>query len=62
MADLQLSLTSAERDYLVNLLERVHKEKLVEEHRTRTPSYREDIERQEKLILGVLSKLGASAS
>ena len=61
MAELELSLTSAERDYLVNLLERVRKETLVEEHRTRTPSYREDIERQEKLIESVLSKLRTTA-
>ena len=58
MAEMQLNLTGEERDYLVGLLERVRKDTLVEEHRTRTPSYREDIDRQEKLITGLLSKLG----
>ena len=58
MAELQLALTAEEREYLVGLLENVLKEKRVEEHRTRTPTYREDVLRQENLIVAVLSKLG----
>ena len=57
MGELQLTLTAEEREYLVNLLETVLKDTRVEEHRTRTPSYREFVLRQEELINQVLSKL-----
>ncbi|MCI0377233.1 MAG: hypothetical protein L0215_06495 [Gemmataceae bacterium] len=62
MTELQLSLTGEERAYLTNLLETVLKEARVEEHRTRTPSYRELILRDEKLIQSLLSKLGKPAA
>jgi hypothetical protein len=42
----------------VGLLENTLKETRVEEHRTRTPSYREHILRQEDLIVSLLRKLG----
>jgi hypothetical protein len=58
MAELQLTLTDEERAYLVGLLENTLKETRVEEHRTRTPSYREHILRQEDLIVSLLRKLG----
>ena len=58
MADVQLSLTADERKYLVELLGKVLKDAQVEEHRTRTPSYREIVMRDEKLIASLLSKLG----
>jgi hypothetical protein len=57
MAELQLPLTTEERDYLVDLLEMVLKDTRVEEHRTRTPSYREHVIHKEELILSVLGKL-----
>ncbi len=57
MADLQLTITAAEREYLVDLLERVLKDASVEEHRTRTPSYRQHILQQEILIRNLLEKL-----
>lgn len=57
MAELQLTLTAEERTYLVGLLEQVLKEVQVEEHRTRTPSFREYINHQEELIRQVLGKL-----
>jgi len=53
----QLTLTDAERQFLVQLLENVLSQKYVEEHRTRTPSYREDILRQEATIEQILKKL-----
>jgi hypothetical protein len=58
MNELQLSLTAQERDYLAGLLEEMVKETRVEEHRTRTPSYREHIVHQKELIVGLLRKLG----
>jgi hypothetical protein len=57
MAELQLAVTTEERDYLVDLLETVLKETRVEEHRTRTPSYREHVVHREELILALLGKL-----
>jgi hypothetical protein len=57
MAELQLAISTEERDYLVDLLETVLKETRVEEHRTRTPSYREHVLHREELILSLLNKL-----
>ena len=62
MAESHLTLTAEERDYLVVLLEGVLKDKRVEEHRTRAPSYREVILNQERLIASVLEKLGQLVS
>jgi hypothetical protein len=58
MAESQLTLTTEERDYLVALLQTSLNERRVEEHRTRTPNYREHVLREESLIAGVLAKLG----
>ena len=57
MTELQVTLTAEEREYLVNHLEEVLKETRVEEHRTRTPSYRTHVLRQEDVIVGLLNKL-----
>ena len=61
MADTQLTLTAEEREYLVSLLENVLKETRVEEHRTRTPSFREHVLHREELIASLLGKLGKPA-
>ena len=58
MAEQQLILTMEERECLAHLLETALKDARVEEHRTRTPSFREHVLRQETLITSVLSKLG----
>jgi hypothetical protein len=58
MADTPLTLTADERTFLVQLLETAIKNHRVEEHRTRTPSYREQILQEEKLLEQLLSKLG----
>jgi len=58
MTDTQLTLTADERAYLVDLLDNILKETRVEEHRTRTPSYRERVIHQEDLIASLLKKLG----
>jgi hypothetical protein len=60
MTELQLTVTAEERRCLVGLLERILKETLVEEHRTRTPTYRENVLKQEQLMQGLLNKLGQS--
>jgi hypothetical protein len=58
VAEFQLTLTDAQRDYLTGLLETALKTTRVEEHRTRAPTYREHIEKQEELIVDLLTKLG----
>jgi hypothetical protein len=58
MAESSLMLSGEERDYLVKVLETMLRDTRVEEHRTRTPSYREFVLNQESLIEGLLSKLG----
>jgi hypothetical protein len=58
MTELQLKLTEEERAYLTGLLEMVLKDTRVEEHRTRTPSYRADIVHREDVITALLGKLG----
>ena len=58
MAESQLVLTTEEREFLVGLLESSLNRKLVEEHRTRAPTYREHIVREEEIITGLLGKLG----
>ena len=57
MAEQTLTLTADESKYLVDLLERTLKETQVEEHRTRTPSYREHILHREELAQAILKKL-----
>jgi hypothetical protein len=55
--DSQLLVTAEEREFLVELLKDVVKEARVEEHRTRSPSYREHISRREDVLSNVLQKL-----
>jgi hypothetical protein len=57
MSDLSVKLTMDERDFLVGLLQRTQKNALVEEHRTRTPTYREQVLHKEELITTLLKKL-----
>ena len=61
MSNLQLTFSADEREYLVDLLESVLKDKRVEEHRTRAPSFREHLLRQEELIVALLAKLRPSS-
>jgi hypothetical protein len=62
MNEFQLSLAAGEREYLVSLLQTALKETRIEEHRTRTPSYREYVVQNEDLLEGLLNKLGRPAS
>jgi hypothetical protein len=61
MADTQLALTAEERSFLVDLLETTMKQTRVEEHRTRAPTYRENILKQEQVMTSLLNKLGRPA-
>ncbi|MFO0968676.1 MAG: hypothetical protein U0793_24225 [Gemmataceae bacterium] len=58
MNEQPVNLNSDERRYLRELLEATLKETRVEEHRTKTPSYREHIVHDRQVIQGLLAKLG----
>jgi len=58
MSELQVTLTSSQQEYLVETLETALKNTRVEEHRTRTPTYREHVEQKETIIVDLLTKLG----
>ena len=57
MNQFQLLLNAEEKEILVTLLEREISQRLIEEHRTRTPSFREHIQHDELVLQGVLAKL-----
>jgi hypothetical protein len=61
MPDVTLALSAEERQFLTGLLQTVLKDTRIEEHRTRTLSYREHVLHKEELIKSVLSKLGEPA-
>jgi hypothetical protein len=58
MAECQIAMTAEEREYLVRVLEAALKNHRIEEHRTRAPTYREQILQEEKLLEQLLIKLG----
>jgi hypothetical protein len=58
MADTTLTLTADECDTLVRLLEETLKATRIEEHRTRVPSARQVILKQEDIVASILRKLG----
>jgi predicted acetyltransferase len=58
IAELQVTLAVEETEFLATLLEHELKEKRIEEHRTRVPSYREYVLHDEEQIVGLLKKLG----
>lgn len=62
MSESELVLTSEERECLVKVLQSSLTELRREEHRTRTPLFREHVLRQEQLLLSILSKLGVSGT
>jgi hypothetical protein len=62
MNESHLNLTTEERTFLVALLERTLQTTRVEEHRTRAPTYREYVVRDEELMASVLNKLGKPAA
>jgi len=58
MAESTLTLSTAESEYLVRLLNETLKTTRLEEHRTRAPSYREHVLQNENVIISLLTKLG----
>ena len=61
MPESSLTLSADESTFLVDLLQTVLKDTRIEEHRTRTPNYREHVLHKEDLIKSVLTKLGHPA-
>jgi hypothetical protein len=57
MNEFQIVLSAEEKEVLAKLLEHEISQRLVEEHRTRSPSYREYIQHDESVLQGVLTKL-----
>lgn len=62
MAESSVTLNDDERKFLVELLEVCLKDTQVEEHRTRTISYRDHILHRGNLIANLLQKLGKAAA
>jgi hypothetical protein len=62
MGDVQLNLTVAECDFLTELLQSTLKDLRIEEHRTRTPTFREQLLQREDVIKALLTKLGKPAA
>ena len=62
MEESQITLSEEERACLVEVLQSALKNRRVEEHRTRAPTYREQILEQENLIENMLAKLGQPVS
>ena len=61
MADATLTLTSEEREFLVDHLDRVLSQTKIEEHRTDSLSFRELVHHEEELLEKLLDKLRAPA-
>ncbi|HUE13187.1 MAG TPA: hypothetical protein VMR25_03380 [Planctomycetaceae bacterium] len=61
IANTQITLNREEKDYLVRVLQNAVGETRVEVHRTHTPQFRERVLEEEKLIRGLLTKLGETA-
>ena len=58
MPDTQLTLNAEEKKFLVEFLQAVLRDTRIEEHRTRTPSFREHIVQKEHMVESLLKKLG----
>lgn len=57
MANLQMTFSAEEQQFLVNLLERTLNDLRIEEHRTRAPTYRQHVLHDEELLSSILSRL-----
>jgi hypothetical protein len=55
-----MTLTEEERAQLLNWLERKQRDKLVEEHRTKTPDYRDYVLHEEAILEKLIDKLRSS--
>jgi hypothetical protein len=61
MPDTTLTLSADETTFLAEFLQAVLHDTRIEEHRTRTPSYRDHIVKREHMVEGLLKKLGQPA-
>ena len=57
MPDVSRILTPEEHDLLVRVLQHTLKERQIEEHRTESPTFREQVSREVQLLSGLLAKL-----
>jgi hypothetical protein len=57
MNELHIPLTTAEGQFLENLLANTLKDLSIEEHRTRTPTFRQSVTEQKDLAKVVLDKV-----
>jgi hypothetical protein len=62
MADFNLTLTDEECHALTAHLDQLLRDMLIEEHRTRTPKYREGVMQKERMLRGVLNKVREAAA
>ena len=61
MSELQVGFTANERKFLLAVLEETLKNKRLEEHRTRSPNYRESVVEQVELAESLLTKIRNAA-
>ena len=61
MEGMQLTLSTDERGFLGDFLSAALKNLQIEEHRTRTPSFREHITHEKEMVEAILIKLGQVA-
>jgi hypothetical protein len=57
MAEFNLMFTDEESRVLTAHLDQALKDMLIEEHRTRAPTYREGVLQKERVLRGVLNKV-----
>jgi DNA-directed RNA polymerase beta' subunit len=57
MSQVNLTVTTEERDYLQRVLQKALEEVRVEVHRTHTPDFRQQVLKEEELIRGLLAKV-----
>jgi hypothetical protein len=60
MADVQITLSSDEKQYLLRTVEHALGESRVEAHRTHTQDFRDRVLEEEKLLRALLAKLEKS--
>ncbi len=56
---MELTFSDAERDLVLRILESAHREMRVEVRRTSTPDSHDELERDERLLEGVIERLKA---
>ncbi len=62
MGNAPIQFSEDERNLLADLLESIRKETLIEEHRTDSYAYREQVKHRIELLTGIQQKLEGSAA